>query len=679
MFSNGGATKNIVTLLLRLINVLSYVIVGYGLARMRKWSTYGLIVLIIISILIPFHNLYISTTPNIPQESLSFSKTVFFIIVYLIILIFKSKLFSKENKIASLEIPMVDKYKIVFRLVGVYFLLTGIYVILVYFFSRYLLFGGIFRFFFIPSTLRFFNVFVGIVIGVGLISLKKWSIYLIVLKLFLSVIDPVYFYNFYRSPFLFEFNFGEIAFFVFDMLIDIAILISLTSLMRKFNKNQGDLEESEKLKNVGENQQNKYGYLYKFSIFTAAVVVACLLMIFVKNNNLNLSLKKNNKYLTPTPTINSEEEDKATHYDDIVIENYEIVDTSQSPVFSTGLNLSTRFLYRSPNLVRWKNYLIGINIVNFVERVPNSTMNNKPTESTHLYNKIDSIRVYNLDSKESFNLQLEKPIIESYYGDVISQLFENKLYFGASSKEGFGLFEYKLDLPPSKNSKVIKLPKSIGNKIEKIGNVYISSFCYEGCSYTLFNSTSSTETVLTRMNKAANGYNEDRTEKLIGIDSKGRMIIDSVKDNMIAAVPLTNEKLTIPLIKKDKLPTKIVDFSMINGVDKILMLGELRAYIYDINQNKFTEIQINQENNKWSSYWAKTNNVICLSPESKEIKKETVSAVDLTTNNYLEVPLDDCFDKEQKTVDELFKELKLPDNYELKDASLTFETYWRYL
>ena len=682
MFSDGGVTTNIITLLLRLANVLSQIIVGYGLVRMKKWSTFGLIVLIIVSILIPFHNLYISTTPNIPQQSLSFSRALFFIIVYLITLFFKDKLFTRDNEIADLKLLIIDKYKIVFRLVGGYFLLTGLYVFLIYFFSSNFMFGGRFRFFLIPSTLRYFNVFIGIVIGLGLISLKKWSIYLIVLKLFLSIIDPIYFYNFYTSPFMFEFNFGEIAFFVFDILIDIVVLLFLTSLMKKSNRSQGNFEESEKLNNIGKNQQNRYGYLYKFSIFTAAVVIVCLLMVFIKNNNLNLSLNRNNiKYLTPTPTINSEKGDKTTHYDNIIVKNDEIVDTSQSPVFSTGLNLSTRFLYRSPNLVRWKNYLIGINIVNFVERVPNSTMNNKPTESTRLYNKIDSIRVYNLDSKESFNLQLEEPIIESYYGDVISQLFENKFYFGASSIEGLASFRYKLDLPPSKNSKIIKLPESIGNKIEKIGNVYISSACYEGCSYALFNPTSSSETVLTRMNKAANGYDEKRTEKLIGIDSRGRMIINSVKDNMIAAVPLTNEKLTIPLIKKDKLPVEITDYSMIDGIDKILMLGEDKAYIYNINQNKFEEIQIDQETNRWR-YSGSNNNKVCLYSDQKQTSKtiSVYSTVDMTTNKYLEVVLDnDCSPGRNTTVDDLFEELNLPDNYQLKDASLTFETYWRYL
>lgn len=686
MYSNGGVTTNIITLLLRLANYLSQIIVGYGLVRMKKWSTFGLIVLIIISILIPFHNLYISTTPNIPQQSLSFSRTVFFIIVYSITLFFKDKLFSKDNEMARLKISILDKYKIVFRLVGIYFLLTGLYVFLIYFFSSNFLFGGRYHFFFIPSTLRFFNVFIGIVIGVGLIGLKKWSIYLLVLKLFLSVIDPVYFYNFYTSPFLAgyveEFSFSDVAFFFFDMLIDIAVLLFLTSLIKKTDRSQSNFKESEKLNNIGENQQNRYGYLYKFSIFTAAVVVVCLLMIFVKNNNLNLSLNKNNninKYPTPTPTINSEEEDKVTHYDNTVVENYEIVDTSQSPVVSTGLNLSTRFFYQSPNLVRWKNYLIGINVKNFIDRVPGSTMNNKPTESTSLYNKIDSVRIYNLDSNESFDIKLEEPIVKPYNGDVISQLLENKFYFGASSNEGFELFEYKLELPPSKNSKIIKLPDSIGNKIDKIGNTYISSACYEGCSYALFNPISSTETVLTRMNKAAYSYDEKRTEKLIGVDSRGRMIIDSVETNMIAAVPLIDEKSTIPLIKKEKLPTKIVDYSMINGIDKILMLGEDKAYIYDINQNEFVEIQTNQETNKWRSYYRKTDKAVCLFNELKQIKKETISAVDLITNSYLEVAPDDCLDKNQKTVDEVFMELKLPDNYELKDATLEFQTYWRYL
>lgn len=684
IFSTGGVTTNIITLLLRLVNVLSFVIVGYGLVRMKKWSIFGLVVLIIISILIPFHNLFISTTKNIPQQSLSFSRTVFFIIVYLITLIFKNKLFSEEHKITISDILKTDKYIFFSRLVGVWFAILGIY----YFFNPFIK-RGIWTsdsFTVIPS--RYFYAFFYVIMGPGLIRFKKWSIHLLSLNLFLSIILPLYNFNF--NP-VYDFspttipNHPNISYFLFHILINVIILVLFILFKNKLNNGQQNNIEDNKLLNDYPkiDKNSKHGYLFNLIVFTTITVFICLIIIFAKNNNLNLSLNKNiniSKHLTPTPIINSEEKDGVTHYNNIVVENYEIVDTSQNPVFSTGLNLSTRFFYQSPNLIRWKNYLIGINVKNFVDRVPGSTMNNKPTESTDLYNKIDSIRVYNLDSKEIFTIQLEEPIVESYGGDVVSQLLENTLYFGATSKEGFGLFEYKLDLPPSKNSKIIKLPDSIGKKIEKIGNIYITSACYEGCYYALFNPISLAETVLTRMNKADNGYDEERPEKLIGIDSRGRMIIDSVEDNMIVAVPLINEKSTIPLIKKDKLPTKIVNYSMVNGVDKILMLGESRAYIYDINQDKFVEIQINQEANSWRSYhWITNKGLLCLFPNLKQIEKETISAVDLNTNSYLEIAPDDCLDKKQNTVDGVFKELKLPDNYELKDATLEFQTYWRYL
>lgn len=540
---------------------------------------------------------------------------------------------------------------------------------------------------FIKLLFNLLNTIFLFITGYGFFKLKRWSFWGILSLLILSAV--IYFYNLhFNDLFLGVSNFNKI------------VTYTVTLLIFYFFKKTITEKENDQTNNLLISNNSIISGSRIEVYFTVVILIYFVVFYIYKGSRYEkTSLYQLNSYTpvftaTPTPVfVDTDLNDTETyHYDNTTIDNWEIVDKSQTPPFSTGLILSSRYLYQSnfhyaPNLIRWKSYLIGLNIKTFVDKIPESTMNNKPTESTHLYNKIDSIRVFNLDSREIFDIPLEKPIIVSSWGDVVSQLFENKYYFGASSNEGFGLFDYKLDLPPSKTSKIIKLDNSVGNKIEKIGNTYLSSACYEGCSYYLFNPVSSTTTKLTRMTNASYSYDEQRKEKFIGIDSQGRMIIE-VRDvglsetSMIAIVPLTNENLTIPLLKKDDLPTKIIDFSMVKGIDKILMLGETKTYIYDINQSNFIEVQIDQKFKDWRSVYRKTNKAICLfaNDTTGAVKnEETISAIDLTTNTYLINPPIDCsLGYKAKTVEETFNELNLPDNFELKHTPLEFQTYWRY-
>jgi len=437
-------------------------------------------------------------------------------------------------------------------------------------------------------------------------------------------------------------------------------------------------------------------FLLCLEIFICIVIIYSLLRPTTTNTSQNL-----NKKIEISKTS---EEVKGDNYEDIAVESWEIIDKSQNSSTSTGLKITPRDFYSSyysPRLVKWKNYLIGINIDYFLDKVPDSKMNNKPTESTDLFTKINSLRILNLDSKESFDIFFEKPIIEPYNGDIIVQVFENKYYFGSSPREGFASFGYELDLPPSKNSKITKIDKPIGNKIEKIGNIYISQSCYEGCSYSLFNPSSFARTPLNRMNNADNGYKEDRAEKLIGIDNSGRMILNvrdtrSMKTTMIAAVPLQDENQTIPLLTSSELLDRnINNFFMIDGTNKILMIGGTKVFIYNFDQNKFSELKVSQKlidsllehvNNSDSSktlpnniYSQSNGKELCLFTNSKEKDKKLVTVINLETETYSDLPPSECLDQnKEKTAEEIFKDLNLPSNFDLEYSQLNFQTYWRY-
>lgn len=58
-FETGGFTPNMVTLLFRLISASVWTVTGYGLLHLRKWSLYGLGVMIGLYTLIDLYNVYI--------------------------------------------------------------------------------------------------------------------------------------------------------------------------------------------------------------------------------------------------------------------------------------------------------------------------------------------------------------------------------------------------------------------------------------------------------------------------------------------------------------------------------------------------------------------------------------------------------------------------------------------
>lgn len=58
LFGRGGFTTNVSTLVLRLINAAAWILTGYGLLNLRKWSLYGLGTMIGLYIFTNFYNLY---------------------------------------------------------------------------------------------------------------------------------------------------------------------------------------------------------------------------------------------------------------------------------------------------------------------------------------------------------------------------------------------------------------------------------------------------------------------------------------------------------------------------------------------------------------------------------------------------------------------------------------------
>ena len=225
----------------------------------------------------------------------------------------------------------------------------------------------------------------------------------------------------------------------------------------------------------------------------------------------------------PVHKNQNEKKVNAKVYTDSKIDNWEIIDISKNPKFPTGIKFSDKSLLRS-TVVRWKNFLISINQEYYIGKSSGAYFGRLVTEHYNPLLQIRTVRVYNIDTGETFDISLDKPTWGEIW-DVTSQIIDNTYYFGVGGSFGASL-GYKLDLPPQRNSRIIKLPSTIGNSIEKYGNFYVGSVCYEGCSYALFDPVSLNTTPLKRMTEADNGYIFNRKEELLGIDSLGRMILN---------------------------------------------------------------------------------------------------------------------------------------------------------
>lgn len=421
----------------------------------------------------------------------------------------------------------------------------------------------------------------------------------------------------------------------------------------------------------------------KYWIIILALTIAILgvFLTYLVSNRMSKSAST-----LPSPSaspINSQ----TTNSDNEVI-YWEIFDTNQNPNFPTGLKISVNDL-PNPTVVRWKNYLLGINMEHYMAKSGGAFLGSPDTDHYTLSHQIRSIRVYDIETGETFDISLDKPTWGEFWYTT-SQIVDDTYYFGVGGAFGPSL-NYKLNLPPKRTSRITKLPSAVGNQISKYGNTYVSSFCYEGCTYSLYNPSNDTITPLERMTNAFNDRDSSRKEEFIGIDSQGRMILN-IRDipknannqqhydtESLVVVPLSNQDTTITLLKASEFPEKMKGYFMVDRIDKIVMLGQTKVYVYDLNSSQIREIKIgNQFLNDLSStqsydYYSatKTKDAICFA-NSDAIKY----AVDLVSETYLDTVPSDCKKLwQEKSKDEILKELELPENLEVRSTPVVYKNY----
>lgn len=347
---------------------------------------------------------------------------------------------------------------------------------------------------------------------------------------------------------------------------------------------------------------------------------------------------------------------------------WEIVKTDTNPNFPTGLRIYEDKL-DNPGVVRWKDFLIGYN----TDYYPSGELGSGGFGGGgyEIKTEIRSVRVFDIKTGEVFDVSLNKPT----WGDlwsVSNQTVSDVYYFGVGGAFGPSTF-YRLNLPPTRNSTIIKLESKIG-WIEKIGDNYLSSFCYEGCQYSLFHPDTEATTPLPRLTEASNDKVFARKEAFVGFDKTGRAILNirnipakndgntKFETLEIVAMPLTDEKATTLVVDAKSLPEKIFDVQMIDGQSKILLLGSSKAYFYDISANTTSEVK-NAKGDQLTNtgYPAKIGNALCFYNYDNRTNFSINSESGAYTAN------DNICSQAQptKTVHDVFNNLKLPENYKL--------------
>lgn len=369
---------------------------------------------------------------------------------------------------------------------------------------------------------------------------------------------------------------------------------------------------------------------------------------------------------------------------------WEIIDTSKTPAFATGLKFYEK--QNRPPVLQWHEYLIGIQEEYFVYEGQRGTFDDETVMIQTLQSQIRGVRVYNTKTGESYDISLDMPRWgEIWY--VNAQIVDNTFYFGLGGAFGPSL-RYALALPPRRISRIVKPSGDLGNEIVKIGNTYISHFCYEGCTYELFNPFAMTTSPLNRMTQASNGRDIERKEEFIGIDDKGNMIVRvrnvsgqkypfNYETKMIAAVPLRDETHTVPLLQANELPEEITHYFMIDGLDKILMFGKSKTYVYNIRDRKFTEIILdismrdnpktyNREYNTYS--YTKSERLICFITDQSPLY-----GLDLVSIQSIQDSLEACPkpnpNRDQKSAELLFADLQLPNHFRLNFVTSSYDLY----
>lgn len=386
-----------------------------------------------------------------------------------------------------------------------------------------------------------------------------------------------------------------------------------------------------------------------------------------------------------------------------IIGDGEIVDTSTIPHTKTGIKiLQLDENSWTKNVARWKNLLIAANIDYEVadNNVADNTDSNLPGEI--ISKGVTSLSVYNLDTRQgqkfpigqfadnsNWNFGSEKleevfsEFRKEWYGSNFVNVNGDNLFFGNR------IMEYRVDLPLNSNSKITKLLYATEIPLVKSGNFNLFWACIRSftCGYFSLDFKTLTLSGVTKTYSEPS-YDPDNPpyslESLVGFDNLGRTItkVNQPNENnktseyitkQLLASPIDDDSQTTELLSATDLPEGMVVLYMINDTNKILMVGESRAYyIYNLQTKTIKKIKnspTNLENSDlpdWPAIVQVSDDQFC------DLDEKTV--INMSTDSYFhsDSEFDICSQAYQDNSDKIetiLNNLKLPRYMEFVDSA----------
>lgn len=345
----------------------------------------------------------------------------------------------------------------------------------------------------------------------------------------------------------------------------------------------------------------------KISISPVIYCVVCFLILglLVKGVRSENTLQQINASRTPKPTqrvySSTRYTVQATQTRDVV--SQDIVRVSDNGDLKTGLvshsSAYEQFSEKGSDIARYGDYLLQVDMIHYPSEVVGEWgMNQQDFYSKDSIGKTRGVNVFNTKTKEKFTVPFETLVDIDNMQFAGGSIVDDMYYFGFGNDFGIRL-EYKIQLPPTQSSKIVKLNHSIGRWLHKIGNYYYTASCYEGCLYSLFDPQTQKGSGLDRLN-ATNSLSPHR-EYFEGFDINGNYILkigktadEKFETESVVLIDPTTEKEITTLLSADSFPSKEINyFSLPNSQTAIVTSSDL--YIYNLNTHILTRAEADDE------------------------------------------------------------------------------------
>ena len=413
---------------------------------------------------------------------------------------------------------------------------------------------------------------------------------------------------------------------------------------------------------------------------------ACFLIVFV---SLYASLHVDTKTKVVTVPTQTPIVDQALYTvegpETQTLKLQEIIKNTSKRPQKTGIHIYPSFINNTVS--RMGDYLIQTEYRVYPSDIQSSMKRSDGIRKMH--SELRGVNIYNITTGEKYSLSFEKPIVNENAEYWSGQVVDDKYYYFGPGTELSSSSEYRIQFPPSKTTRIEKLPTQLSGQIETHGNYHYLAQCYEGCFYRYVDLEGQKKAAF---NFSLNEYEIGQTERAIGFDLEGEPLFikrnvrnykDGISDKTEYSLLELGVKNPISveyrkLIGETDLPEKISSYVALTDTNSVLLFGK-NAYLYNLNDRTLLKLQTNVNLNYSSSFvYAKTNSNVIAVCEYGNTTSPGIYIVDIKNSKFY--PTDNneysCGDKTfQNPLDALGLNKELFDTVEIEETFPSHAVY----